>query len=355
MPSATSLPSRVPQPFPAALLAASGAGRSADPRRLCPPSRCLSQGKRCPGQGRWGGGGKPASSRRQNPEHRAGGGGGRRDLLEAPQAKARPLPLPGRRLLGERLTRPSPGRQGDTRPTCWHGRGSAGPACPGPPLPLAAPAPLSSPAGLPPTRARRGAKAGPGGPAPPAAAAAPASPSPPEKGGVSPPRERKAAHPAVEGKSPQAWFLLHRRSLPAGPRPPGRGFRLPAAAKSSGLASLKSAEQRWRRTDSQPCLNGRRHLGHRSARGTGGGPQRTDTHRYLVTSARPMPFRVAHAPPAPVLPALPFAPPRRGGRGAAETPNPSVHCARSAARPGPAGAQCLLGTVVFQAGHRPAP
>lgn len=176
---------------------------------------------------------------------------------------------------------------------------------------------------------------------------------------------RRQLTPRRRGGHP-AWLLLHRRPPLAGPGLPGRAFCLRAAEERRGLASPDAAEQGRRRRSRRSCLSHRRHLGRHSAGGTGGGPWRrdtdtdrqTDTHRYLVTSARPGPsalraprptrtagrLRIPHA----TVGAL-------GGRaGREETPTPSVRCAREGRRPR-GWRRCLLGVVVFPTGPRPAP
>lgn len=145
-------------------------------------------------------------------------------------------------------------------------------------------------------------------------------------------RGEPASRKGGEGGSPrgggeitQAWFLRHRRSLPAASGPTGRALRFPAAASSRSLARLSAAEQRWQ-SSSLPGPNGRRrrHLGRHSAGGQalGGGPRRADTHRYLVTSA------------GQALP--PRAPPPAGG--GAGTAAPSAHCTTSGSAPAAAPA-----------------
>lgn len=152
---------------------------------------------------------KPAPSRRQNTAPGTAG----RALFKAPQTKALPLPLPRRRLLGERVTHPTPGRRGATRPT--H-KASLGLPTPGssvfsdpPSPPLRAPSPILSPR-------RPGAHLrGPAGAPKPGRAgrtrapttAAPASPRAPllaREGGH--PVARRGAHPEAEGRSPRPGF-----------------------------------------------------------------------------------------------------------------------------------------------------
>lgn len=175
---------------------------------------------------------------------------------------------------------------------------------------------------------------------------------------------RRRLTPRRRGGHP-AWLLLHRRPPLAGPGLPGRTFRLRAAEERRGLASADAAGPGWRRRSRRSCLSHRRHLGRHSAGGAGGGSRRrdtdtdgqTDTHRYLVTSARPCPSALRAPRPTRTAerPRIPRATAGAVGRRAVgeETPTPKVHCAEGAAPQ--SRRRCLLGAVVFHSGHGPAP
>lgn len=293
-----------PSPGAAGVAAANGAGRRSDPPAALPAEPQREAGEALPG---------PGAARRRaespllhGPKTRGAGAG---EAGSAQSASGRSTAVatapPASPWRASNAT--FPGAEGSGPPNLLAPPGFPGPAGPGAPTPTPTPRagpgraarlipsprrPGAHPRG--PAGAQRPARAEPGGLAPPATApASPRAPLPAREGGQpAAPEGGEGGSPCGGGEVTQAPFLLHRRFTTRGsPGLSGRTFPLRAVGKSSGLASLNAAEQRWWR-DSQPCLSGlprRRHLGRHFARGAGGGPQRTDTHRYLVTSVQPCP------------------------------------------------------------------
>ncbi|XP_048161058.1 cuticle collagen dpy-13-like [Corvus hawaiiensis] len=179
---------------------------------------------------------------------------------------------------------------------------------------------------------------------------------------------QRTARGAGEGSSPRARGEVTR---PGSSSPAGRHLRGPGSPderfafgqRRSGAASLRPTRRNRAGGGAQsaPASATAAILAATppGARGAvlGGGIQ-TDTHRYLVTSARPGPS--ALRAPRPTQAAGRLRIPRAtagalGERaGCEETPTPSVHCARDGWRPR-GRRQCLLGVVVFPTGPRPAP
>ncbi|XP_031966292.1 uncharacterized protein LOC116444729 [Corvus moneduloides] len=314
------MPRRAPNSGPADLVAANGAGERAMTRRLCRPNHSLPEaGEAVPARRRPG----------------AAGCVGRRALVKAP-----PLPRTRRRLLGERITRPA----------LCEGRGPHSPPPPHgfPAVPDLPPSPLPAP-GRPAPLHQRGLAAATTGKG---------------RGRGSAPREgqEKAAHPAPEGRSPGL----------APPPPPAAtcGARAPRTSVSPSDSGGAARPRFARRGGIGPAEPLRALLPQPPPpswpplrRGHGGrslaeGYRQTDTHRYLVTPARPGPSALRAPRPTQAAGRLRIPCATAGAlgerAGCEETPTPSVHCARDGWRPR-GRRQCLLGVVVFPTGPRPAP
>lgn len=149
------------EPRPAGLVAANAAGRSSDPRQLCPLS-CCEAGGALPGPGRSGGARRARSFTAPKPGNRRVGVGGlcSKRLRQKRGRSHRPEASPWR--AGNALF---PGAAGSDPLNLLAPQGFPGPTGPGPLLPVSEPSPLSSPTGCPPPRACRGSEAEPSGPA----------------------------------------------------------------------------------------------------------------------------------------------------------------------------------------------